>query len=83
MSNTRKIFKFPNAKDKLEKNKPKNEELKKYGKVLGKNHPFNKLKEEGKFKDMEKYFIKPKGKEGNGGKNPGYKNTNSSSTKKS
>jgi len=65
MPNTRKIFKFPNAKDKLEKNKPKNEELKKYGKVLGKSHPFNKLKEEAKFKDMEKHFIKGGGKDGN------------------
>tara|TARA_R110001632_G_scaffold49166_1_gene123424 strand:- start:197 stop:439 length:243 start_codon:yes stop_codon:yes gene_type:complete len=52
-----KNWKFPNAKDKLNKNL-KDEVLKKYGPMLGPDHPFNNLKEKEKFKDMEKHFIK-------------------------
>tara|TARA_R110000764_G_scaffold19599_4_gene51271 strand:+ start:7318 stop:7566 length:249 start_codon:yes stop_codon:yes gene_type:complete len=52
-----KNWKFPNAKNKLDKNL-RNEELKKYGSTLGEDHPFNSLKEKEKFKDMEKHFIK-------------------------
>ncbi len=52
-----KNWKYPNAKDKLDKNL-KDEELKKYASTLGKDHPFNKLKDKEKFKDMEKHFIK-------------------------
>ncbi len=54
-----KVWKHPNAKDKLDKNL-KDEELKKYASTLGKDHPFNSLKDKEKFKDMEKYFIKTK-----------------------
>tara|TARA_R110000868_G_scaffold796_5_gene5836 strand:+ start:1331 stop:1579 length:249 start_codon:yes stop_codon:yes gene_type:complete len=57
-----KVWKYPNAKDKLEK-KLKNDELKKYGSVLGDEHPFNKLKEQPVFSDMEKHFIKDSTKE--------------------
>jgi hypothetical protein len=54
-----KVWKHPNAKDKLDKNL-KDEELKKYASILGKDHPFNSLKDKEKFKDMEKHFIKTK-----------------------
>ena len=52
-----KVWKYPNAKEKLEK-KLKNDELLKYGSMLGGDHPFNKLKEQPVFSDMEKHFIK-------------------------
>ena len=57
-----KTWKYPNAKDKLDKNL-KDEELKKYASTLGIDHPFNSLKEKEKFKDMEKHFIKTKNPE--------------------
>ena len=55
-----KEFKHPNAKNLLDK-QLKNEVLKKYGLMLGYDHPFNKVKEEKKTKDYEKIFIKKKG----------------------
>ena len=58
MSSKPKNWKYPNAKNKLDKNL-RDEELKKYGSTLGFDHPFNSLKEKEKFGDMEKHFIKP------------------------
>jgi hypothetical protein len=57
----KKEFKHKNAKGELEE-QLKNETLKKYGAVLGKDHPFNKVKKKKEIKDFEEIFIKKKEK---------------------
>tara|TARA_R110001592_G_scaffold85314_1_gene251959 strand:+ start:1007 stop:1240 length:234 start_codon:yes stop_codon:yes gene_type:complete len=53
----KKEFKHQNAKGELEE-QLKADLLKKYGKTLGADHPFNKMKEKKEIKDFEKIFNK-------------------------